>query len=87
MTLDKGYGDRTGQWFWEMLSTLGLNFMTDQRFDLYFTDSIMSACLNREIDYNGRGGLFIVAHPRTNMRDVDIWTQAMWHLSEVYKNE
>lgn len=81
------YGDRTGQWFWSMIVSLGLNHMEDKEFDFNYCSHKIDIFLARQYDFNGNGGLFTVEHPYTDMRDVDIWCQFMWYLDEIIKEE
>ncbi len=81
------YGNRTGQWFWSMIISLGLNKMTDDEFDPNYCERVIDNFINRKYDYNGKGGLFTVEHPYRDMRDVDIWCQFMWYLDENTREE
>ena len=74
--------DRTGLWFWNMIDNLGLGDMTDYAFDEDYVREMIDIFLEREYSYNGEGGLFTVKNPKTNMRDVEIWSQMMWYLDE-----
>lgn len=77
-------GDRTAQWFWIMATNLGLNRLDDDNFDLDTADFFVDRFLNREYNYNGEGGgLFVVENPRQDMRDVEIWYQVNWYLTEM----
>ena len=77
-------GDRTGQWFWDMLVNLGLGRMDDGHFDRYEADRILERFLDRDYERNGKGGLFTVNNGR-NMRTTEIWYQMNYHLSELIK--
>lgn len=79
-------GDRTSKWFLDMIVNLGLDKMTDDRFDKRYVERILHQFMNREYKRNGDGGLFTVHHSRIDMRSVEIWYQAMWYLDEVLKN-
>ena len=79
-------GDRTGKWFLDMIVNLGLEKMTDDRFDKRYVERILHRFLNREYGRNGDGGLFTVHHSRIDMRSVEIWYQAMWYFDEVLKS-
>lgn len=78
--------DRTSVWFLDMLQSLGLDVFPD-------TDSpcendeeieaIVDRFLEREYERDGKGGLFTVRDPRKDLRDVEIWYQAMWYLNEI----
>lgn len=80
---DPDIGDRTGQWFWNMIVNLGLGSMCDVRFDEEYVDRIVDRFLNREYERNGKGGLFTVEHGRQDMRSVDIWYQMHGYLREI----
>ena len=81
---DPDVGDRTGQWFWSMLVSLGLGSMEDQKFDRYFVDETLERFLNRGYERNGEGGLFTVNNGR-DMRRTEIWYQMNYYLSEIIK--
>lgn len=80
---DPDIGNRTGQWFWNMIVNLGLGSMTDEKFDRDRTDEIIFRFLNHEYQPNGEGGLFTVKNPKRDMREVEIWYQMCWYLNEV----
>lgn len=80
---DADYGDRTGQWFWNMIVSLGLGSMNDSRFDEEYVESVVTRFLNRDYEPNGKGGLFTVQHPPRDMRSLDIWYQMAAYLNEV----
>lgn|SRR5574344_533258 len=80
---DPDEGDRTGEWFWRMIDTLGLSDMADSDFDVEYVDYIITRFLNREYEPNGEGGLFSVRRCRADMRTVEIWYQMMWYLDEI----
>lgn len=80
---DYDYGNRTGQWFWNMLANLGLEKMSDNKFDESYAIRVISRFLSRKYEPDGRGGLFIVKNTNYDLRDVDIWTQCMWYLNEI----
>lgn len=81
---DPDIGDRTGQWFWSMLSNLGLGSMSDTNFDKYRVDMALERFLERDYQRNGKGGLFTVNNGR-DMRATEIWYQMNYYLSEVIK--
>lgn len=76
-------GDRTGQWFWEMIVSLGLGSMTDDRFDKYFLAKTVDRFLNREYEPDGHGGLFTISNCDIDLREVEIWVQLCWHLDSI----
>lgn len=79
---DSETGDRTGQWFWSMVGSLGLVSMTDQNFDKRTACEIIDRFLLRNYEPNGSGGLFTLRNSRYDLRTVEIWHQAMWYLDE-----
>lgn len=75
-------GDRTGVWFWEMISSLGLLDMDDDNFDEKIIYNSIKRMLARSYKKNGRGGLFMTHNPNIDMRKLDIWYQLMVFLNE-----
>ena len=76
-------GDRTSQWFWSMVVSLGLGAMSDSRIDHVLVDDVLNRFLDRDYEANGRGGLFTVRHCNYDMRNAEIWHQLCWYLDEV----
>ena len=76
------YGDRTTQWFWGMIRTLGLFSMTDDRFDIDYVSQVIDRFLNREYAPNGEGGLFKISNCRYDLREIEIWYQLCWYLDQ-----
>ncbi len=77
---DPRYGDRTGQWFWGMVVSLGLGGLTDDNYDKGYVNDVITKFLNREYDSNGKGGLFTVNNDSIDMRDLEIWNQLCRYL-------
>ena len=77
------YGNRTGQWFWTMITSLGLGSMSDEHFDKERVGQIISRFLNRDYLPNGRGGLFTIKNCKCDLRDVEIWYQLCWYLDGI----
>jgi hypothetical protein len=80
---DVQMGNRTGQWFWGMIHSLGLSPMNDAKFDKGFVDDVIARFLNRDYEPDGRGGLFTVKHYDRDMRTVEIWSQLNWYLGSI----
>lgn len=80
---DTQIGDRTSQWFWGMVTNLGLGGMNDDRFDIDEVSEVIEQFLYREYSPDGRGGLFTVRGCRKDLRKVEIWTQLMWYLDTI----
>ena len=79
---DTRYGDRTAQWFWNMMSNLGLNLMTDDIFDRGYAKEKINIFLNRDYEPNGKGGLFYIRDCSEDLRNVEIWIQLCWYLGK-----
>lgn len=80
---DEAYGDRTGQWFWNMIVSLELGSMHDNNFNSSYIYHMVSKFLRREYASNGQGGLFTIDNCKYDLRNIDIWTQYMWYLNTV----
>lgn len=80
------YGNRTGQWFWAMIDSLGLSDMDDVHFDASFVDEVIDIFLNRNYERNGKGGLFTVHAAEYNMPRTEIWYQMNYYLNELSSN-
>ena len=74
------YGDRTAQWFWCMMSNLGLSYMNDKNYDKKIANNIIYNFLERQYKPNGKGGLFYIRNCEEDLRNVSIWTQLCWYL-------
>lgn len=81
---DPDYGDRTSQWFWRMIKNLGLDRMLDSRYDESYVEEVVNRFLDREYEPDGRGGLFTVKNCDCDLREVEIWTQMMWFLNDIF---
>lgn len=77
---DTSYGDRTAQWFWGMINSLGLGDQTDRRIDYIYVDDVIKRFLDRDYEPNGKGGLFTIRNCRQDLREVEIWYQLCWYL-------
>lgn len=80
---DPAFGDRTGQWFWNMIGNLGLGKMTDDRFDKEYIKTVIDRFLCRDYEPDGRGGLFRLLHCNYDLRNIEIWQQMCWYLDEI----
>jgi hypothetical protein len=82
-------GDRSGQWFWQMVASLGIGVLTDDVYnkskyaDDYFL-SIIDTFLKRQYEYNGQGSLFTIDNPKKDMRLLSIWEQMNLFIGEGY---
>lgn len=80
---DENFGDRTDQWFWDMMKNLGLGHMDDDEFDEEYVSDVITRFLNRDYEPDGRGGLFFVRNCDIDLRDVEIWIQMLWYLDNI----
>lgn len=83
ITGDPDNGDQTSKWFKAMLQNSNLYAMTDDKFDRFAATNIVKDVLQHRYGRNGNGGLFRLRHNRRDLRNVEIWYQAMWYIDEV----
>ena len=83
ITDDPDIGDRTDIWFWDMIRSLGLDAMTDNRHDPEYVDAVIDRFTNRDYARNGDGGLFTVSNCRHDMRSMEIWYQMCAYLEDI----
>ena len=76
-------GNRTGQWFWGMVTSLGLGSFYDSRFDEDSANDIIEDFLDHNYKPDGRGGLFTVRNCDIDLRDEEIWTQMCYYLDTI----
>ena len=76
-------GDRTKQWFWEMINSLGLGGMTDEYYDEDRVQKIIFKFFYREYEPDGRGGLFYIRGCDKDLTKVEIWIQLLWYLDTI----
>ncbi len=82
--LDPEFGNRIGEWFWEMIDSLGLSDMTDDNFDSEYVDEVIFDFMNHNYSRNGKGGLFTVKNCKFDMRTIEIWQQMNAYLNSIY---
>lgn len=82
---DPDFGDRTYIWFWIMMNKLGLDSMTDRRFNEVRADKVVSRVLDRTFQPDGSGGLFGRLSRPGDMREVEWWYQLNYYLMEYYE--
>ena len=73
-------GDRTKQWFWEMLNNLNLGLMTDSVYDENYIDEVIFTFMNRQYQPDGVGNIFIIPYCKYDLRTIEIWYQMCWYL-------
>lgn len=80
---DSSLGNRTAQWFWSMITSLGLGPMTDNRYNERIVEDILEQFLDRNYEPDGRGGLFTIRDCDCDLRTVEIWHQLCWYLDNI----
>lgn len=80
---DPEVGDRTSQWFWNMITNMGLGSMNDTNYNEWLVNDVVTRFLNREYEPDGRGGLFRVRNWDRDMRTAPIWHQLMAYINRI----
>ena len=80
---DPRIGNRTAEWFWGMVVSLGLGPMLDSEYDKRYVDDTIERFLNRDYKPNGDGGLFTISHCERDLRKAEIWDQMNWYLNDI----
>ena len=90
---DDDRGDRTRIWFWEMISNLGLDLYSNDKFiepygrDLIRLNEIHRICENwmqRRFEYDGFGSPFPLKRPFEDQRKLDLIRQMNAYILENY---
>lgn len=74
-------GDRTYEWVRNMLKNLDI-FFDDDHFNEAIVNHRVELFLDRNYAPDGKGSLFKLKHPYSDMRYVETWYQAMWWIDE-----
>lgn len=77
--------DRTNEWFWSMLTNLGLHRFDNKNWDRKKVNKLLDRLISRQYDASGNGGLFPLTNPMSDQRDVEIWYQMSSWLNERYE--
>lgn len=80
---DPEVGNRTGQWFWNMIVNLGLGGMIDSKFDKEYVDMVIERFLHHKYKRNGEGGLFKIEYCSRDLRHIEIWYQMCLYLDDL----
>lgn len=80
---DPEIGDRTTQWFWGMIRSLGLMGMHSDEFNEENVNHIIDTFLSRQYSRDGKGGLFTIKNCESDLRGVEIWHQLCWYLDNI----
>jgi hypothetical protein len=83
LAYDFRQGDRTGQWFWEMLSNLGIGYMSNDRFNEEEYRRCLNNFFNYTYDFDGKGCLFRSSTKNPfELQKLDIWYQMQAHMND-----
>lgn len=72
-----------GYWFWMMISNLGLEKMSDSKFDKQIVHDNIYKFMHRDYEPNGEGNIFVIDNCATHLRNVEIWWQMCWYLDSI----
>lgn len=77
---------RAKDWFWEFLTNLDLNKLTDaEDIDPADVEEILDTFIWRTYSPNGEGGILPIRSPRSNQRDLEIWYQFNEYLVDQHR--
>ena len=84
---DITYDEDPSLWFWHIMNNMHLNQQTNYYFDADYVHERVDILLNRTFnEIDGDGGLFYFNNNRGyNLREVEFWCQAMWHITDIVK--
>lgn len=75
--------NKTPEFFWTMIDNLGLGSEYNTSFDKAYTNVRLGVLYDNAYERDGSGGaLFVIHDPNHDMRDADLWYQAMWYLAD-----
>lgn len=85
-TAENKHHDKSVKWFWELISNLGLDGLTDDKFFQLGGNDIVRKkirkLLDRKYSKKGKGGLFPLKKTEIDQRKVEIWYQMSAYLAE-----
>lgn len=77
--------DRSDEYFWQMISNLGLEGCTDDKFDPDMVREKLDILLDRDYPDNGEGSLFPLERSKESQKNIEIWYQLQNYLMENYE--
>lgn len=78
------YGDRTAEWFWEMMHNLRLDYYDDYNYDPDEVRYILEKFLDRKYGKHGQNSLFPCQFAGQKWKDLEIWYQLNRYILEKY---
>lgn len=79
--------DQSYIYFWEMITNLGLDVITDEDYGKYgpfYIRERLEKLLERKYTMKGKGGLFPMKYSKKDQRKIEIWYQMQEYLLENY---
>lgn len=87
LSFEDDYEREPSEWFWILMTNLGLEIFTDEVYDTQNPESTVCDILDRVIyrTYNrdGSGGFFPLVHPPSDQRYVELWYQLNAYMLEI----
>lgn len=80
-------GNRTYEWFWEMIDNLELGYMDDDEFNEKVAYDVVRNFLDRNYSPEGDGNIIYIERCEKDLRTIEIWFQMMLYLSNKTKGE
>lgn len=79
-------GNRTSEWFWLMVSNIGLESFNDDRFNKALVLQRLDIFMDRRYSRNGdNGNIIVLKRDMRDLRNVEIWYQLCWYINEYEK--
>ena len=78
-------GGEPDEWFWKLVSNLGLWQFTDESYSDWVAEQVdvaLEIFMDREYSHNGEGGLFPLESTNADQREVELWYQMSYYLLE-----
>lgn len=67
--------DRTPQWAYYILQSLGIWYCTDWCYEEAYVDMVLDRFMKNEYEADGRGGCFYIPDTKRNLRTMQVWDQ------------
>lgn len=80
---DQKHGERSGEWFWEMLGNMGLAKYSDDRYDEQDVDDILHKFLYHEYDDKDTLGCAFRSSEHPDLSEFELFQQMYFHLNDV----
>lgn len=78
-------GGEPSDWFWKLVSNLGLWEYTDENYSDWVAEKVdvaLEIFIDREYDHDGEGGLFPLQHTTMDQTEIELWYQMSYYLLE-----